>query len=207
MNLAAVDSKDWIRWGQHPASALVDHGRPCCREAKNWFLSMARSFDFSITENQRRGGTRWLNARYKWGPNPWPLAWCEAIHRQEFDCGVFAAVAREIFKARGLESYGGQVILRVDPHATSHFQKQWSQNQQGFNWIGRGFVYHEIVIVESGREALLYDATEATWLKPESIDSFESPIAVRSEAHRALNWGTFTLYPDQWCELSEGTRK
>lgn len=204
MTLAAVDIKDWNRWGQHPTSSLKEHQSNCCRNARNWVLAMARSFEFRITEQRQLGGMRWLTTKYQWGPNPWPLHWCEMIERSSFDCGVFAAISREIFLDRGISAYAGQVVLRANDLSVAHYENKWRNEPDAFRWTGKGFVYHEVVIVESQPGiARIYDATENRWLKPESILSHETPIAIRQEGQTALRWGNFMLYPDQWCELGE----
>jgi len=202
MSLDAVDTKDWDRWGRHPASVLRHHGAKCCDRARNWFLATARSFDWSVTEGRENPGARWLSVRFKWGPNPWPVAWCEVFHLPAFDCGVFAALLREVYAARGREAYGGQIIVKSDPQTTAHAAEKWAGAPGSFSWIGNGFHYHEIVVIAGPeRNARLYDPTDGVWLSSQHRAGFLAPIAVRSEAGRALDWGGHQLFPDQWCEL------
>lgn len=187
-------------WVDHLPSHLVHHGA-CCDQAKRWLVAMARSFDFLITEGQRLQGPRFLSERYEWGPSPWPLAWCDAVRRETIDCGVFAAFARTIFAAKGLEAFPGQIVQRFDGTATGHWRRRWREERAAFPWIGDEVVYHEVVVVRvAPGVAALYDPTDGAWMDP--LDHGPGKIlALRSEAPGGMAWGPYVLVSDQWSRL------
>jgi hypothetical protein len=163
---------------------------------------MGRSFDFAHTERQRHYGPRFLSQLYKWGPSPWPLAWCDAVRRKTIDCGVFAAFAREIMRAKGMEVYPGQIVQRFDAVSTEHWRRRWQGERSAFQWIGEQHVYHEVVIVKTGPEsAEIYDPTDGAWLDAADRGPGQV-IAVRSEAPGTLAWGNHPLVNERWSDLT-----
>src|SRR5262245_48209268 len=109
MPSVAPDTLERAAWMQASVSTLTDHG-PCCARARAWLIAMARSHDFASTDGLTFAAPRWLTKRWIWGPTRWPIAWCEAIKAETIDCGVFGVFALEIFRAKGLEAYPGQVL-------------------------------------------------------------------------------------------------
>lgn len=203
MDLAAVDTNDLSRWLFQPTSRLLEHKDPCCKIARCHLLAMARSFDFRITEGQSTTGMHWLQSHFKWGSNPWPLYWCQAMKRKTIDCGVFAEFAKTIFEAKGYEVFHAQIIEKSSNAATAHYANRWIRESGNFEWIGHGFIYHEILGVTCPNDTTrLFDPTDAVWLNPRSISGFGCPIAVRSEFFTPLLWGPYNLLPDRWTELS-----
>lgn len=187
-------------WLEQLPSHLVHHGA-CCDEARDWLIAMARSFDFAVTERQAHAGPRFLSELYAWGPNPWPLSWCEAVRRKTIDCGVFAAFAREILRAKGLAAYPGQVVQRFDEQSTGHWQKLWAGESKAFAWVGETHVYHEVVIVRRGATgAAIYDPTDGCWLDPADRGP-GALVAVRSEAPGVLSWGGMSLVNERWSRM------
>ncbi len=127
------------------------------------------------------------------------------------DCGVFAAFAREIFAAKGLRVYQGQVLRAHAKECTSHWRAKWAELPGAFNWIDDGLVYHEVVVVDLPShqpapgelpQALIYDPTDGVWLDPTITRGHGSHLAVRADVPAARVWGEQLLAPKQWVELA-----
>jgi hypothetical protein len=201
MHLDAVDTRDRTEWAQASVSTLVDHGA-CCAAARGWVIAMSRSLDFAATDGLMFAAPRWLTQRWKWGPTRWPIAWCEAVDAKAIDCGVFAAFAREIFRAKGIEAFGGQVLRTCAEATTAHWRARWTSLPGAFNWIGERTVYHEVCVVRVGpAEARVYDPTDGIWLEPTAFRGHGAHVAIRAEIPVALKWGPHTLVNGQWTEL------
>jgi hypothetical protein len=163
---------------------------------------MARSFDFSITDNARLTGPGWLRQRYQWGPSRWPIYWCEAVTLDTIDCGLFRAFAVEIFRAKGVDAWPAQVLREQQQHATRHWVALWNKLPGSFPWAAQHFVYHEVVAVrdESGA-CSIYDPTDGNWIDPSRVAGHNAHFAVRVETPEQLNWQGLTIGGFQWKEL------
>ena len=105
-------------WEHFPASSILHHGRRCCRVAREWLFSM----DFSqLSGGDPLTGPRWIARRYAWGPSRWPISWCEAVEQKNLDCGALAALAAEVFAARGVRAFPAQFIQQFTEDATRHW--------------------------------------------------------------------------------------
>jgi hypothetical protein len=203
MASVAVDTFERTGWAQASVSTLADHGR-CCAAARGWLVAMSRSLDFAATDGLVFAAPRWLMHRWKWGPTRWPVSWCEAVRAEAVDCGVFGAFAREIFRAKGVEAYGGQVLRSCAGTTTAHWRAKWAALPGAFNWIGENAVYHEVCIVRVGRaEARVYDPTDGAWLEHAVKGGHGGHLAIRGELPVALQWGPHTLVNGQWTEIAQ----
>ena len=164
------------------------------------------------------GGIRaphWLSDRFEWGPSRWPIAWCELIEQEVIDCGVFAALVREIFREQGVRAHPGQVVIQYSETCTHHWQELWREGasrlpanlseKQGqfFPWVGKNLVYHEICVVEpQDGIARLYDSTWGNWYQPHLRDGFGSVVAVRTQCEGDLLWGDRILRSGEWMVMA-----
>jgi hypothetical protein len=189
------------RWQHFPASNLSHHGGLCCRLAREWVLAMDRS--------QQAGapaltGPRWLRHKYTWGPSRWPMHWCEAVGEKTLDCGALAALAQEVFAARGVRSYPAQFIQQFTAEATCHWHQKWGDEQCTVNWIEDELIYHEgCAVVVRGREVKLWDASAGWWLNPRQVGGYGGLLAVRlfappAESGEGFRWGRHDLAPNRW---------
>jgi hypothetical protein len=198
-------------WIEHPTSSLLHHDKACCEEARLWFLSLACSMDGWATGQFELKAPTWLSQKYEWGPSLWPMSWCELMKEETIDCGVFAALARDIFRAQGHQAHGGQCLLQYNDRCTGHWQDLWKERMpsldrqrefKGFKWIGQSVVYHEVCIIEmADQTAKVYDASFNQWYEPEGRKGFAGLMAVRSECPRLLRWGSKNLSCGEWVEL------
>lgn len=197
-------------WIEHPSSSIVHHEHSCCEEARLWFLSYARSMEAGLGSQFTMKAPSWLSQLFEWGPSEWPISWCEVVKEKVIDCGVFAALAREVFKAQGLEPFPAQALLSYNSVCTGHWQEFWEKrkkkkirNQRDlFPWIGNEVVYHEICVLEMpDATARFYDSTWGHWYLPESRVGFGALLALRSECSRVLRWGKRTMTCGEWVDL------
>jgi hypothetical protein len=200
----ALDTLERAAWARASGSTLAHHG-PCCARARAWLVAMARSHDYASTDGLSFTAPRWLTRRWTWGPTRWPIAWCEAMRADTIDCGVFAVFALEIFRAKGVEAYSGQVLRTYAAESTTHWRQKWSSLPGAFDWIGDNVVFHEVCVLPvSGAHARVYDPTDGIWLEPRGQGGHGAHVAIRAEIPVALRWGAYTLVHGQWTEMSAG---
>jgi len=188
------------RWQQFPASGLSHHDQRCCRVAREWVLAMDCS---QLAGAPAVTGPRWLRHKYTWGPSRWPIYWCEAVKEKKLDCGALAALAHEVFTARGVESFPAQFIQQFSAEATCHWNKQWEEKECTVNWIDDELIYHEgCAVVVKDREIKLWDASAGWWLNPRQVGGYGGLLAVRvcapAAESRLFAWGHHTIAPNQW---------
>jgi hypothetical protein len=191
-------------WQDSPASVISHHGGQCCRVAREWLLSM----DYSqLNEGMLLTGPRWLRARYDWGPSSWPIYWCEAVEKKTLDCGALAALAQEVFAARGVTCYPAQLIQQYTEDATRHWHKKWDGNEISAHWIRESLIYHEgCAIVVRDNEIKLWDASAGWWVSPEQPAGYGRLLALRVFSRRtepsiSLKWGAHLIPPNEWQKI------
>ncbi len=199
------------RWLEHPTSSILHHDRECCDQARLWFLAYARSMEGWSSSQFRLNAPTWLSQHFNWGPSIWPISWCELVKEKTIDCGVFAALAREIFTAQGHDVHAGQCLLSYNDTCTNHWKQLWKTKMpkredqrpgEVFHWVGDRVVYHEVCIIEMpGEEARIYDSTFGGWYEPLERVGFGALLSVRSECPRILKWGNKLLSCGEWVDL------
>jgi hypothetical protein len=219
MSLGAVNVRqelfeneaNFARWVEHPSSSILHHDDRCCEEARLWFLSYARSMEIGAISQFNIKTPAWLSRLFTWGPSEWPIAWCQLVRQQVIDCGVFAALAREIFQAQGHSVHPAQALLSYNPSCTSHWKNLWKnenrkikkfQRDKLFPWVGDELVYHEVCVLEMpDGEARIYDSTFGQWYLPQSRVGFAALLAIRTECPRLLLWGGKVMCHGEWVEV------
>jgi hypothetical protein len=213
------------RWVENPASSLVHHDAECCEEARLWFLSYARSMEIDTLSQFSMKAPTWLQRLFTWGPTEWPISWCQVVKERVIDCGVFAALAREVFTAQGHVAHPAQALLSYNEACTDHWKSLWKgenkkpKKRKGdvvelaakaqavrkksdrdiFPWIGDRIVYHELCLVEMpDGTAKIYDSTWGNWYEPLQRAGFGALLAVRTECPRLLKWGDKTISCGEW---------
>lgn len=188
------------RWGNFPASYMSHHGEQCCHLAREWFLST----DYSqLNAGAALTGPRWLRVKYKWGPSSWPVHWCEAAGEKTLDCGALAALAHELFLARGLKSYPAQLIQQYTTENARHWSMNWDGALVPAQWIKEDLIYHEACAVEvRDGEIRVWDPTASWWINPKQFGGYGGLLALRvftsPEAPRTFNWGGQTISSNRW---------
>ena len=194
-------------WENFPYSCLSDHGGACCDIAREWVLAM----DFAqLNGAPLSSGPRWLRAKYKWGPSPWPMHWCEAVRRKVIDCGAHAVLAREAFAARGLVAFPAQLVQRYSQEATEQWRGSWTEEQASCHWLDGENIYHEVAAVLMGDgEVKVWDGSAGSWVDPrQPLGGYGSVLAVRIFADpqfvrpEGFAWGERRIEPNAWNQLS-----
>lgn len=220
MNLAEADpvvelhgSEQWVskhpsanRWQDFPFSTLSEHSASCCRIAREWTEAM----DFAqLNGNKPSSGPRWLRARYKWGPSPWPMHWCEVIKRGIIDCGAHAALSLAMFRARGLTAFPVQLVQKFDRSATAQWRQRWAREDVSCHWLDETHIYHEATaLLVEGSEVKLWDASAGSWIDPrQTAGGYGSVAAIRifasgDDCDWRLSWGGRELLPNIWNPLA-----
>lgn len=210
ISVLAKQEEHLSKWFEHPASDLVNHDDECCEKAKLWFLSLARSMEIGSSDSFKLKAPTWLSKHFKWGASEWPMAWCEVVAEDVIDCGMFAALSREVFNAQGHPAYPGQALLSYNESCTKHWKGLWddtwknqnSKTGRPFPWIGDRLVYHELCVLEmENGEGRFYDATHGTWYEPHQRYGFGALLAVRSECPRLLRWADKQIACGEWVNL------
>jgi hypothetical protein len=196
------------KWRHFPASAIMHHGKPCCRLAREWIFST----DYAQLNGEHPlTGPRWIRRQYKWGPSRWPLNWCEAVERKTLDCGALASMAHEVFTARGVRSYPAQFVQEYSADSTHHWQKQWDGDEVSTHWIKGELIYHEgCAVAVRDNEIRLWDPSAGWWVNPRQVGGYGSVRALRVFAPQAdspatFNWGTYRIAPNQWQTIEKFT--
>ena len=194
--------KAWEHW---PASSISHHGEACCRVAREWVLAT----DYAQLGGESvLAGPRWLRHRYPWGPSRWPIHWCEAVRRKTLDCGALAALAHEVFLARGVRSFPAQLVQQFTEDATRDWQSRWAEDETPAEWIREGVIYHEgCAVLTSGQEIKVWDSTAAWWVNTRQFGGYHGVLAVRifdaqAEPGTAYRWGAHTVIPNVWQRLA-----
>lgn len=209
--------ENYSRWIEHPSSSIIHHERECCEEARLWFLAYAKSMEGWTSSQYKLKPPTWLSQTFTWGPSLWPIAWCQIFKEKTIDCGVFAALAREVFQAQGFQAHPAQVLVSYNENCTDHWKDLWvkgmekidkkkheSEEIEGevFPWVGNQIVYHEVCLLElPNDQAKIYDSTFGFWFEPHKRKGFGALLSVRSECPRLLNWGDKLLCCGEWVDL------
>ncbi|MEZ0393041.1 MAG: hypothetical protein ACAH59_12545 [Pseudobdellovibrionaceae bacterium] len=153
----------------------------------------------------------WLSQVFEWGPSVWPISWCQVFQEKTIDCGVFAALSREVFTAQGFEVHPAQALISYNQTCTDHWKDLWEtglrnleSHQSGdvFPWVGDQIVYHEICLLEMPEEkARIFDSTFGYWFEPQQRVGFGALLSIRSECPRILEWGDKVLSYGEWVDL------
>ncbi|HEX8666899.1 MAG TPA: hypothetical protein VF727_00825 [Allosphingosinicella sp.] len=193
------------RWTDFPHSQLSHHGAACCETARQWVVAM----DFAqLNGGDLASGPRWLRERYKWGPSPWPMHWCELVKRKVIDCGAHSALAHEVFSARGLAAFPAQLVQRYSEDATHHWRGKWSEEDVSCHWLDGEHIYHEATAILLGEdEVKIWDSSAGSWVNPRQAGGYGSLAAVRifADGHYGggdgLRWGERRLKPNIWNQI------
>lgn len=191
------------RWESFPFSSLSHHGEECCNIAREWVIAN----DFAqLNGGDLLTGPRWLRQKFEWGPSAWPLHWCDAVSRKVIDCGAHAALAHEVFAARGLTAYRAQFVQRYSADATSQWRHRWGDEQVSDHWITDDVIYHEgnALPGENGT-VKLWDGSAGWWLNPRQAGGYGGLVAVRifaGDGAEPLNWGEHRIVPNEWHQIA-----
>lgn len=193
-------------WADRVPSQLSHHDRSCCESARAWFRAMALSRQASESE------PAWISRRYRWGPSPWPLSWCEAVTREALDCGAMMALAIVSFRLRGKLAVPVQLVELVPPNWSGNFRATWEAAGLSPDWIRGDLVYHEACGILDAGQVFLWDPTDSSWRVPSAAGPLRV-VAVRlcevdgvTLTGRML-WSGLGIRPGPWTTLRSATEE
>ena len=200
----AIVGRPGGKWHSFPNSCISHHGAPCCDLAHEWLIA----YDFAqLNGGDILSGPRWVREHSAWGPTTWPIHWCQAVDAEIVDCGVHAAIAHAIFRARGVRAFRAQFVQRYDTHSAAAWRERWDNNGASDHWINGAAIYHEgnAVVVE-GNQLKLWDGSSGSWLNPRGRSGYGSVAALRVEtdacqAQVTFEWGGRDIPSDEWIAL------
>jgi len=193
--------ENWKHW---QPSQISHHGKICCEIAREWITAT----DYSqLNGDGIFTGPRWLRQKFKWGASAFPIFWCEAVRRDTLDCGALAALAEEVFRARGVQGYRVQLVQKFSDVATAQWKNSWSASGGNLPWINGELIYHEGNAIENGgREIKVWDASAGWWVDSKPANGYGSVVAVRVTdgkitSDRTFLWGDHVLKTGEWQEI------
>jgi hypothetical protein len=191
-------------WKDWQPSQISHHGALCCEIAREWVTAS----DFSeLSGDCFSTGPRWLRQKFKWGASSFPIYWCEAVRRKTLDCGALAALAHEVFTARGVRSYRVQLIQRFSRVATSQWTNSWSDCGEPLAWTRGDLIYHEAGAIDTGgRKLKVWDASAGWWVDSKAADGYGAVLAIRLSgsnlpAGEIFRWGEHLIEAGEWKEI------
>lgn len=191
-------------WKDWPPSQISHHGGMCCEVAREWIISM----DYSAMGGGSCSftGPRWLRQKFKWGASSFPIHWCEVVKRKKLDCGVHAALAAEVFQARGVRTFRAQFVQEFTEVATTQWCHSWAGGD-ALPWTKKDLIYHEgCAIATDGNSIKVWDPSAGWWVDPKASSGYGAVLAVRISGDNLpedlyLDWGKFKLAAGEWVQL------
>lgn len=183
------------------ASVPVLHGS-CCHVAREWMRGMDRSL--SLTHAGHLLPPLWLRERYEWGPQRWPVAWCDLPDSDTLDCGAFSFVTTDLYRARGEAASAVQLIFRYPQQTVDFWQALWTSAGCSSQWIRGHHIYHEATaLFRRDGKIEIWDSSVNTFLA--SSELMSNPIvAMRVSADApgvTLHWDGHPVTAGRWCWL------
>lgn len=192
------------KWRTFPNSRISHHGAACCDIAHEWLIA----YDFAqLNGGDVLSGPRWMREHSTWGPTVWPIHWCEAVDAGTVDCGVHAAMAHEVFIARGVTAFRAQFVQRYSADTAASWRQNWGMSGASDHWIDGESIYHEGNAILVGDSTLkLWDGSSGCWINPRGDAGYGSLAAVRVESDhddraRFFDWGGRRIPANQWVSV------
>lgn len=186
------------RWEHWRPASVSHHGTTCCELVREWILSTDLSF---LNGGDRHSGPRWLRERFEWGPTRYPIFWCEIGRSPALDCGVHAALAHEVFLARGVSCLRVQMVQQYSEDAANQWHSQWYAADAFTSWLDGRMIYHEGCAILSGDSAImLWDPSAGWWVDSPKTSGYGSVRAIRVTgiAGNTFEWGAYAVPCDEW---------
>jgi hypothetical protein len=193
-------------WGDITCSRLENHGGNCCRTVRAWLHGVDRALRSDSSQMPS-----WVSDRYDWGPNRWPLYWCDIPKLEHLDCGAMAGLCWDFMHTRGLPVLSCQLLAEYTEESVEHWQHSWESAGLSATWAAGRHCYHEVCALLTGTAVRLWDSTDNTWLParcPSTSPTYGQIAAVRITAEPSLckngdilQWGDISLTVGEWTML------
>ena len=194
-------------WEYWQPARVSHHGQACCEIVKEWIIATDQSL---LNGSSELTGPRWLRHRFEWGPTRYPIHWCEIGRAKVLDCGVHAAIAQEVFLARGVRCFRAQLVQEYSEGAAEQWQLKWEDRDAITTWLDGKLIYHEgCAVVTGAGTARLWDPSAGWWLDPNTTSGYGSLRALRIHAPAIaenLVWGTHLIPANEWTIIERQQR-
>ncbi|HVG04702.1 MAG TPA: hypothetical protein VM937_07135 [Burkholderiaceae bacterium] len=121
------------------------------------------------------------------------------------DCGALAALAKDAFRARGIEAHSVQLIQQFTTADGGHWACSWERAEVASTWIRNDLVYHEACAVLLRDEMRIWDPTASWWVNPKHINGYSGALALRvivdSNPETPFSWGEHQVFANEWQPL------
>lgn len=206
INVESINKKEvYSKWENWFPSQISHHRKMCCKIAHEWIIAT----DFSeLNGDCIFTGPRWLRQKYNWGASRFPIFWCEAVRKDTLDCGALAALAQEVFVARGVKTYRVQIVQKFSETSTHQWSESWNDTNEPLKWIENDRIYHEACAIELGaRRIKIWDASAGWWIDPKQSEGYGSVLAIRVSAFNLpsgtnLIWGDYPIKTARWIVMN-----
>lgn len=191
------------RWKEIRPTAILDHGKDCCRMVREWLSAMDQAL---LVNASLFCAPRWIRERYEWGPSQWPLYWCEIVELNTLDCGALVALTREILADRGVITFAVQLVQQFSEQDVRHWRERWMRAGQSVDWIIGTRVYHEACAVIVYENCIrIWDPANNFWIYPDQSPGYGATLAARIVATASdpsiLVWGNHQIALNQWMRV------
>lgn len=200
-----IDQRDLARITSYLSepSSISHHRADCCNRASRWLFALDRANSFSSGSFDP---PLWLRRQYGWAPHSWPIYWCQLPLVDDLDCGSLAALATELFRARGQTALPVQLALQYPQEAIAVWRNTWESSLGHAAWIGDKVCYHEACALPAQGELKIWDPTESKWLTSPAgaPQRYGQLIAMRVFGDKSAGPLTFAgrvIEPGQWTNL------
>lgn len=182
-------------WRSQPPSRIGSHSSgECCSLARSWLQGMASSH----VEDEN---ARWVRERWEWGPNRWPVHWCEAARADSLDCGALADISALHLDAIGRSYRRVQAIMEYPESDVRHWARMWQARGIASNWIHGSLIYHEVLGVSDTKGSIAFwDPSGPGWLPQLSVGEAGRVVAVKVHGGGTDTWvwGSVNLTSGEW---------
>jgi hypothetical protein len=190
-------------WRHWPISEISHHGAQCCEASREWLLAMDIS---ELGGESVYAGPRWLKKLFSWGASEFPIYWCEAVRKDQLDCGALAALAYELFRARGVATMRVQMVQKFTERSIDQWKAHWGSDAD-LNWTASNVIYHEGCAIFTGSgELKIWDSSAGWWVEPSATSGYGALLALRISDRKLINhgpleWKGLVLDPFIWTAI------
>ena len=202
LTVEIVEKKEvYDKWKDWQPSQISHHGKLCCEIAREWLIANDHS---ELSGEPIYTGPRWLRQKFNWGASLFPIFWCEAVRKKDLDCGAIAALAHEVFTARGVKTYRVQLVQKFSEVATNQWSNSWNINNEPLPWVEDDLIYHEGVAIETNDKKIkVWDASAGWWIDSKPMIGYGALLAIRFSGlnlppSKTIIWGEHIIKPDKW---------
>lgn len=186
-------------WEDWEPARVSHHGKACCEIVREWIIATDQSL---LSGSSELTGPRWLRNRYEWGPTRYPIHWCEIGRAKVLDCGIHAALAQEVFLARGVNCLRAQLVQEYTEGTAEQWRLKWVDSDAVTTWLEGKLIYHEgCAVITAEGETKLWDPSASWWIDPKTTTGYGSLRAMRilaAAGAESFDWDGLIVPANEW---------